>query len=62
MAAQKIKKRKKWKNVENASSLEGVEVILAQCSLVDNQYQQKSELLYMPNKTYTYLLNVEPSN
>ena len=32
--------------------------------LIDNQYQQKSELLYSftPNKYYTYLLNVEPSN
>ena len=32
--------------------------------LVDNQYQQKSELLctFTPNKSYAYLLNVEPSN
>ena len=31
---------------------------------VDNQYQQKSEVLYTfsPNKFYAYLLNVEPSN
>ena len=29
-----------------------------------NHYQQKSEVLYtfMPNKSYAYLLNVEPSN
>ena len=44
-------------------SLEVAEVFLAQCNLVDNQYQQKSEVLYifMPNKSYAYLLNVERS-
>ena len=54
----------KAKNGENVASLEVVEVVLVQCSLVDNQYQQKSEVLYtfMPNKSYGYLLNVEPSN
>ena len=41
-----------------------IEVVLVQCNLVDNQYQQKSEILYTftPNKYYAYLLNVEPSN
>ena len=41
-----------------------VEVVLVQCNLVDNQYQQKSEVLYnfTPSKSYAYLLNVEPSN
>ena len=31
---------------------------------MDNQYQQKSEVLYTftRNKFYTYLINVEPSN
>ena len=40
-----------------------VEVVLVQCNLVDNQYQQKCEVLYTftPNKSYAYLLNVEPS-
>ena len=35
-----------------------------QCNLVDNQYQQMSEVLYTftPKKSFTYLLNVEPSN
>ena len=44
--------------------LEVVEVVLVQCNLVDNQYQQISDVLYtfMPNKSYAYLLNVEPSN
>ena len=41
-----------------------VEVVLLQCNLVDNQYQQKSEVLYTftPNKFYAYLFNVEVSN
>ena len=45
-------------------SLEVDEVALVQCKLVDNQYQQKSKVLYTftPNKSYVYLLNVEPSN
>ena len=31
---------------------------------MDNQYQQKSEVLYTftPNKSYVYLLNIEPSD
>ena len=41
-----------------------VKVVLVQCNLVDNRYQQKSEVLYTftPSKSYGYLLNVEPSN
>ena len=48
----------KTKNGENVPSFEVVEVVLV------NQYQQKSEVLYSltPNKPYSYLLNVEPSN
>ena len=54
----------KIKNGENVPILEVVEIVLVQYNLVDNQYQQKSELLFtfMSNKSYTYLLNVEPSN
>ena len=48
----------KTKNGEKLPSLEVVEVVLVQFNLVDNQYQQNSEVLY----TYAYLLNVEPSN
>ena len=53
----------KTKNGENSPSLEVVEALLVQFSLEDNQYQQKSEVLYtfMPSKSYSYLLNVEPS-
>ena len=54
----------KTKNGEKLPSLEVVEVVLVQCNLVDNQYQQLSEVLYnfTPNKSYAYLLNIEPSN
>ena len=32
--------------------------------LVDNEYQQNAEVLYafVPNKSYAFLLNVEPSS
>ena len=52
----------KTKNREYVPSLEVVEVVLAQCSLVDNQYQQNSEVSYIftLNKSYAYLLNLEP--
>ena len=41
-------------------SLEVVEIVLVQCNLVDNQYQQKSKVLYTftSNKSYAHLLNV----
>ena len=40
------------------------EVILIRYNLVDNQYQQQSDVLYTftPNKSYAKLLNLEPSN
>ena len=54
----------KTKNGEKVPSLVVVEVVLVQCKLIDNQYKQKSEVLYtfMPNKSHAYLLSVEPSN
>ena len=50
----------KTKNGGKVPSLEEVEVVLVQRNLVDNQYQQKSEVLYtfMLNKSSAYLLNV----
>ena len=33
-------------NGENVLSLEVVDVVLIHCNLVDNEYQQKSEVLY----------------
>ena len=54
----------KTKNGEKVPSLVVVEVVLVQCKLIDNQYKQKSEVLYtfMTNKSHAYLLSVEPSN
>ena len=35
-----------------------IEVVLVQCNLVDNQYRQKSEVIYCTHsKSYAYLLN-----
>ena len=36
----------KTENGENVPSLAMVKVVLVQCNLVDNQYQQNSEVLY----------------
>ena len=54
----------KTKNGENAPIPEIVEVVLVQCDLTDNQYQQIFEVLYtlQLNKYYAYLINVKPSN
>ena len=54
----------KIKNREEVSSLEVFEVVLVHCNLVDNQYQQKSEILYnfTPNTFYAYLLSIQQSN
>ena len=56
-----IKKKKildKTKNWENVSTPEVVKVVLIKCTSADNQYKQKSEVLYIftPNKPYGYLL------
>ena len=54
----------KTKNGENVPSFEVVEIVSVQYNLVDNQYKQKSNILYIfrTNKSYAYLLNVKPSN
>ena len=54
----------KTKNGENIPSLEVDEVVLVQCNLVENEYQQKSEVLFTfaPHKFYAYFLDVEPNN
>ena len=56
-------KKSIYKTKSDVLSFKVDEVVLAQCNLVDNQHQQKSEVLYlsMPNKSYTYLWNAEPS-
>ena len=45
-------------------SFEVVELVLGQWNLVDNPYQQKSDVLYpfTTNKSHAELLNVEPKN
>ena len=41
-----------------------LEVVLGQCSFLDNQHQQKPEVLhtFTPNESYAYLLNFETSS
>ena len=55
---------KKLTDKAKAENISSLDVVLVQCNLVDNQYQQKSEVLcaFAPNKSYAYLLNVESSN
>ena len=46
------------KNDENVPNLEVAEVVLAQCNLLDNQYQHKSNVLFTYTLIFIYLLNV----
>ena len=57
----KITKNKNGKNVPN---LEVVELVVVHCSLVNNDYQQDSRILYtfVPNKTFGSLLEISPTN
>ena len=54
----------KDKNGENVPHLEIIEVVLVHCSLVDNDYQQNSRILYafVPNKTFGSLSEISPPN
>ena len=54
----------KDKNGENAPHLEVTEVILVQCNIVNNDYQQDSRVLYtfVPNKPFGQLLEIAPTN
>ena len=54
----------KTKNGENVPRLEVVGVFLVQCNLIHNRYQQKTDALYifMSNKCYGYMLNVDWCN
>ena len=54
----------KTKSRANVPNPEVAEVVLVQCNLVDNQYQQKAVVLYSftPNEYYAFLFNVELSN
>ena len=50
------------KNGENVPHLEVSEVVLVYCSIVNNDYQQDSRVLYMfvPNKSFDQLLEFSP--
>ena len=54
----------KDKNGENVPHLEVVELVLVHCSLVNNDYQQDSRILFtfVPNKTFGSLLEISPTN
>ena len=54
----------KDKNGENVSHLEITEVVLVHCNIVNNDYQQDSEVLYtfVPNKPFGSLLEISPTN
>ena len=54
----------KDKNGENVPHLEIVELVLAHCNLVNNDYQQDSRILFyfVPNKTFGSLLEISPTN
>ena len=54
----------KDKNEENVPHLEIAEVVLVHCNMVNNGYQQDSQVLYtfVPNKYFGSLLDTSPSN
>ena len=54
----------KDKNGENVPHLEITEVVLIQCNIVNNDYQQDSQVLYsfVPNKSFGSLLEIAPTN
>ena len=54
----------KDKNDGNVHHLEVVELVLVHCSLVNNDYQQDSRILFTfaPNKTFGSLLEISPKN
>ena len=54
----------KDKNDDNVPHLEITEVVLVQCNVVNNDYQQDSRVLYtfVPNKPFGSLLKISPTN
>ena len=50
------------KNSKNVPKLENVEVVLVQCNLVNNRYQQSSKVLFtfVPIKQYGQLISISP--
>ena len=60
----RVSKINKDKNGENVPHLEVVEVVLVNCNLVNNDYQQNPRILYtfVPNKAFGSLLEISPPN
>ena len=54
----------KDKNGQNVPHLEITEVVLLQCNIVNNDYQQDSRVLntFVPNKPFGSLLDIFPTN
>ena len=54
----------KDKNGENVPHLEITEVVLVDCDIVNNDYQQDSRVLhtFVPNKPFGSLLEISPAN
>ena len=52
------------KNSENVRRLENVEVVLVNCNLVNNSYQQASRVLFpfVPNKQYGQLISISQNS
>ena len=52
----------KDENGENVPHLEIAEVVLIHCSIVNNDYQQESRVLYtfVPTKSFDQLLDISP--
>ena len=57
-------KTTKDKNGENVSHLQITEVVLVHCNIVNNEYQQDSNVLctFVPNKPFGSLLEISPKN
>ena len=58
------KSKIKDENGENVSNLEITEVVLINCNVVNNNYQQNSRVLYtfVPNKSFGQLLDISLNN
>ena len=55
-------KIEKDENCENVPNLEITEMVLVHCNIVNNNYQQRSRVLYIfvPNKSFDLLLDISP--
>ena len=53
-----------YKNGKNVPDLEITEVVLVQCNVIINNYEQKSRVLYafVPNKPFGHLLDISAKN